>query len=400
MMFLSPFILNAQNPIVFLDDFEPYNSGQQLACQNPADWTTWNLLPCDPTEDPYISTNQAYNGIKSVLLLHNNNLVKPLGNWTSGWWGIGFNAYIPNGKSGYFSTLAGFTPNTYSWALEVFFNVGSTGSVNAGGIGSASFSYPTNSWFQVTVLVNLDINQGTLIVDGNAVTLWQWTSGAAGNGCPLRLAGVDFRGTASTDEMYVDNFGIIDFYLIPVELTSFFGSVDNEGKVILRWTTATELNNLMFEIERKSATEPYHTIGYIEGKGSTTEQNDYIYVDETAATGKYFYRLKQIDFIGSYEYSDEVEIDVKGPLVFSLEQNYPNPFNPLTNIKFSVPEPGNIKLAVYNLVSEEVAVLVDGFTEAGFYNVTFNASSLPSGIYIYKLQSANSVKLKKMMLLK
>jgi len=284
--------------------------------------------------------------------------------------------------------------------LEIFFNPGSSGSVNAGGIGSASFTYPNDSWFQVTVLVNLDINQGTLIVDGNAVTVWQWTLGATGSGCPLRLAAVDFKGAASTDEMYIDNFGIIDFYLIPVELTSFSGSVDNEGKVILRWTTATELNNLMFEIERKSDTEPYHTIGYIEGKGSTTEPQDYIYVDETTATGKYFYRLKQIDFIGSYEYSDEVEIDVKGPLVFLLEQNYPNPFNPSTNIKFSIPESGNIKLAVYNVVGEEVAVLAEGITEAGFYDVIFNASSLPSGVYLYKLQSANSVETRKMMLLK
>ncbi|NNJ51651.1 MAG: T9SS type A sorting domain-containing protein, partial [Ignavibacteriaceae bacterium] len=69
-------------------------------------------------------------------------------------------------------------------------------------------------------------------------------------------------------------------------------------------------------------------------------------------------------------------------------------------IKFSVPDAGDIRLAVYNIVGEEVAVLVDGFTEAGFYDVTFDARSLPSGVYLYKLQSANSVETKKMMLLK
>jgi hypothetical protein len=87
-------------------------------------------------------------------------------------------------------------------------------------------------------------------------------------------------------------------------------------------------------------------------------------------------------------------------LTFNLDQNYPNPFNPSTNINFSIPESGNVRLAVYNLVGEEVAVLVDGFTQAGFYEATFDASNLPSGIYLYKLQSANSVQTKKMMLLK
>ncbi|MCW9066450.1 MAG: T9SS type A sorting domain-containing protein, partial [Ignavibacteriaceae bacterium] len=81
-------------------------------------------------------------------------------------------------------------------------------------------------------------------------------------------------------------------------------------------------------------------------------------------------------------------------------QNYPNPFNPSTNIKFSVPESGNVKLSVYNLVGEEVAVLVNGFRQAGTFEVTFDASNLSTGIYLYKLQSENSIQTKKMMLLK
>ena len=96
----------------------------------------------------------------------------------------------------------------------------------------------------------------------------------------------------------------------------------------------------------------------------------------------------------------KVEVDVNGPLTFDLAQNYPNPFNPSTSIKYSVPESGNIRLSVFNIVGEEVAVLVDGFSQAGFFEVTFDASNLPSGVYLYKLQSANSVQTKKMMLLK
>lgn len=95
-----------------------------------------------------------------------------------------------------------------------------------------------------------------------------------------------------------------------------------------------------------------------------------------------------------------VPVEVDAPTIFELFQNYPNPFNPSTSIKYSVPEAGNIKLSVYNVVGEEIAVLINGYTAAGSFDVTFDASKLPSGVYLYKLKSANSVQTKKMMLLK
>jgi len=188
--------------------------------------------------------------------------------------------------------------------------------------------------------------------------------------------------------------------IVPVELTSFTANVNNAGNVILNWSTATELNNQMFEIERRSTKGQYTTIGYVEGFGTTTEPQEYSYIDNTVGTGTYFYRLKQIDFGGQHEYSDEIEVEVNGPLTFALEQNYPNPFNPSTNIKYSVPENGFVKLSVYNLVGEEVSVLVNEIVDAGFYEITFNAAKLPSGTYFYRLQTGNTVQTKKMVLLK
>ena len=188
--------------------------------------------------------------------------------------------------------------------------------------------------------------------------------------------------------------------IVPVELTSFTANTNSLGQVVLAWSTATEINNHMFEIQRKPEEGEYFTIGFVDGAGTTTEPQNYSYTDNTVENGKYFYRLKQIDFNGSFSYSDEVQVDVVGPLTFNLEQNYPNPFNPSTNIKYSVPEAGNITLSVYNTVGEEVAVLVNGYSEAGHFEVSFNASNLPSGVYLYKLQSANSIQTKKMMLLK
>ncbi len=88
------------------------------------------------------------------------------------------------------------------------------------------------------------------------------------------------------------------------------------------------------------------------------------------------------------------------PASFSLEQNYPNPFNPTTNIKFGLPKSGNVKLAVYNILGNEVSVLIDGYKQAGSYTADFDASKLSSGIYFYKLIGQGFVSTKKMMLIK
>ena len=194
--------------------------------------------------------------------------------------------------------------------------------------------------------------------------------------------------------------GVVDDTLVPVELTSFTANVNNNGQVVLNWSTATELNNQMFEIERRSKESQFITIGYVEGYGTTTEPQEYFYLDNTVETGFYVYRLKQIDFGGQFEYSDEIEVEVNGPLTFGLEQNYPNPFNPSTNIKYSVPENGFVNLSVYNLVGEEVSVLVSGQVNAGFYEIEFDATALPSGIYFYQLQTGNFVEIKKLVLMK
>jgi len=163
----------------------------------------------------------------------------------------------------------------------------------------------------------------------------------------------------------------------------------------------------MFEIERRSAESQYITIGYVDGYGTTTEPQEYTFIDNSSLTGIFFYRLKQIDFGGRYEYSDEVEVEVTGPIAFELEQNYPNPFNPSTSIKYSIPEGGFVALDVYNLLGEKVTTLVNGVHEAGRYEVSFDASNLPagrqglaSGVYVYSLRSGSFNLVKKMLLMK
>lgn len=200
--------------------------------------------------------------------------------------------------------------------------------------------------------------------------------------------------------------------VVPVELTSFNANVSNNS-VTLSWITATELNNSGFEIERCRHTErsrsmtDWESIGFVNGSGTTSQTHSYSFVDDNLLTGKYSYRLKQIDFDGSFSYSNEIEVDLSLPQFFSLEQNYPNPFNPSTTIKYTIPnvtlsgvEGSRVILKVYDVIGNEVATLVNENKPAGNYEINFNASSLTSGIYFYTIHSGKFTDTKKMTLLK
>jgi hypothetical protein len=191
---------------------------------------------------------------------------------------------------------------------------------------------------------------------------------------------------------------------VPVELLSFNAEMV-DGNVVLNWSTATELNNSGFQIEKreksnvKGKTE-FGNVGFVSGKGTTTEKTFYSYSDKNEKPGTYLYRLKQIDFDGTFSYSNEIEVEVTGLKDFALYQNYPNPFNPSTTIKFALPVKTNLSLSVYNTLGEKVAEMFNGELEEGYHEMMFNASGLSSGIYFYKIESENYSATKKLMLLK
>ena len=205
---------------------------------------------------------------------------------------------------------------------------------------------------------------------------------------------INFDGWAESNPPYIE----IKYVPIPVELSSFRADVNVET-VMLSWITATETNNSGFEVQRNSGSE-YETLAFVQGNGTATETHSYSYVDKNVLTGKHQYRLKQVDYDGSFEYSNIVDVEISSPLKFSLDQNYPNPFNPTTRIKYSIPTTGFVTLKVYDLLGREAALLVNEKKQAGIYDVEFNASSLSSGVYIYKLTSGNFIETKKLMLLK
>lgn len=173
--------------------------------------------------------------------------------------------------------------------------------------------------------------------------------------------------------------------VIPVELTSFT-AVANALDVQLNWTTATEINNHGFEIQRKY-NDDFVTIGFVKGAGHSTSIKKYSFTDKQLNEGTYTYRLKQIDYNGAYHYSNEVEVLISEPKVYFIEQNYPNPFNPETTIRFNLAISSNLTLKVYNSLGEEIKTLFTGKMNTGRNEVIFDGSDLSSGIYIYRIEA-------------
>jgi hypothetical protein len=188
-------------------------------------------------------------------------------------------------------------------------------------------------------------------------------------------------------------------YFIPVELTSFSASVINEN-VILSWSTATELNNQGFDIEKSFDDKRYEKIGFVPGYGTTTESKSYNFSISNLSNQKTFYRLRQVDFDGTFEYSSSIEVEGAAPTEFSLKQNYPNPFNPTTTIGFTLPSESIVKISIYNLIGQKVAEVVNSKFSSGNHSVDFNASNLASGIYLYKIEAGSFTSVKKMQLMK
>jgi hypothetical protein len=175
---------------------------------------------------------------------------------------------------------------------------------------------------------------------------------------------------------------------LPVTLSFFTSSVSGRN-IKLNWITVSELNNTGFEIERtivNKGAPVYQKAGYISGKGTTSTATNYTFEDRNLNTGKYQYRLKQIDNNGNYEYhnlSGVVEVGVPGK--YDLSQNYPNPFNPKTKINFDLPYDSKVSVIVYDMTGREIKTLVNEMRTAGFYTVIFDASDISSGIYFYRI---------------
>ncbi len=205
-----------------------------------------------------------------------------------------------------------------------------------------------------------------------------------------------------------DNLTTLDIQLtahpLPVKLAYFTSSVSGRD-VKLNWVTEMEENNERFEIQKAVVSSKesvdWEKVGFVKRKGNSKEAVSYSFEDRNLQTGKYKYRLKQIDYNGNFEFFELAgDANVGLPAKFDLSQNYPNPFNPITKINFDLPESGLVTLKVYDVLGKEVATIVNEIKEAGYYTLSFDAEKFSSGIYFYRLSSNGFVSVKRMVVLK
>ncbi|GMU85788.1 MAG: hypothetical protein AMXMBFR48_10300 [Ignavibacteriales bacterium] len=188
---------------------------------------------------------------------------------------------------------------------------------------------------------------------------------------------------------------------LPVELTDFTGRI-KENFVLLSWVTASESNNRGFLVQRRrKADKNWIDLGFVGGAGTSLSENHYRFMDELSQVGKYKYRLKQFDFNGQYQYSDEIETEYNGKFRFDLQQNFPNPFNSMTNINFTLQEKTLVKLILYDITGTEIKEILNEELESGYYSIQLNSEGLSSGIYFYKIITSSSfTSIKKLTIIK
>ncbi len=189
---------------------------------------------------------------------------------------------------------------------------------------------------------------------------------------------------------------------LPVEISNFQADYYSD-RVEINWKTITEFNNKGFEIERKIS-DKWESVGFVGGNGTTTGIHTYSfndYLQNLSYNGNLIYRLKQIDYDGTFKFSNEITVNVKNlPVEYSLSQNYPNPFNPSTKIKYSLSENTHVILKIYDVLGKEIKTLIDEEKTAGNYSINFDAGNFSSGTYFYTINAGEFIQTKKMVLIK
>jgi hypothetical protein len=204
------------------------------------------------------------------------------------------------------------------------------------------------------------------------------------------LSSTDNKGTPVLQNILIScNFALPD--------TSF----DLKGNVLdkdirLDWATDTEYNNKGFEIQRSLNGTDWTTIGFVGGAGNSTVLMKYEFTDKNLATGKYYYRLKQVAFNNRIQYSNVINITLNSISEFSLEQNYPNPFTGQTTIAYAVPKATNVRLIIYDVQGRTIKVIDEGMKTSGRYTVDIQAGQMVRGIYYYRMEADGFSSVRKM----
>jgi subtilisin-like proprotein convertase family protein len=209
------------------------------------------------------------------------------------------------------------------------------------------------------------------------------------------------RDAVASEQGYLNCFCLEFSYdrVLDVELANF-DAEPADNQVTLHWSTASESENDAFEINRDG-----RLVGRISGAGTSATARGYEWTDRDVFNGTtYEYTLVAVSTTGARRTLGTLSAAPSysnAPVSnYALHQNYPNPFNPATSIAFDLPEAGFVRLSVYNLLGQQVSLLVNRDLVAGRHVVAFNAQDLPSGIYVYRFEANGYADQKKMILMK
>ena len=296
----------------------------------------------------------------------------------------------------YFCLALDSDGKVYSWGSNYYGQLGDGNKLDDSAVPVAVYTSGVLNGKRIVTIAGAYTHSLALSADD---TLYAWGANNYGQ------LGISSTGSAYDVPVVVEQTEIGS---LAVKLMSFTALVVDQ-EVQLNWLTSMEENNYGFDIERSADHIDWSKIGFVEANGTTNIPKEYSFTDtDLPGADKVSYRLKQIDNDGDYEYSKTVTVDISSitglddeiKYEFTLEQNYPNPFNPATTIKFTLSQNGMTKLIVYDILGRKVKTLVDGYKPVGTYKVSFDAGSLSSGIYYYRLTSDSFATVKKMVLIK
>lgn len=206
------------------------------------------------------------------------------------------------------------------------------------------------------------------------------------------------RDAVGTTSAWCDSVLVFVDWVVPVELSSFTAQPTGSA-VLLKWTTASETNNLGFDIERSTDNQNWRAIGFVNGYGSTADSHDYTFEDTNPPDGPLNYRLKQMDADGKTHYSEVVSLFTR-PTSFAITSIYPNPFNAETRITFQIEKEGLVEIEIYSINGRHIKTLLSENQDAGAHSVIWDASKVSSGAYIVHVRFSGKTKVKKCLVLK
>jgi len=223
------------------------------------------------------------------------------------------------------------------------------------------------------------------IISGNTLRITPGASGMA----TITVTATDVSGSGTSVE---DSFTATVSAPLPVELVSVEAVLDGDA-VLLTWATASETNNAGFEVQHGAVDEAlpeaevdWSALGFVAGAGTSSAHRAYMYRVDALPPGLHRFRLRQLDFDGSFVVSPEVEAWVELAETFVLSAAYPNPFTRRTSFTLAVREVQPVRVAVYDMLGRRMELLHDGILEPSrIYSFTIDGAGWASGTYLYRI---------------